>query len=147
MAKDAPKKIEIDDYFQTFFNDPSSFLENPQLDMFDAVQTWVTSLLFMESFSGFVNNNLYSQYLERSSKENEFEEIELGDHTEEKMNRLVAQGLYEKQTLSTFSSVFGLPENELIAYCSCSLWVNVVQRGGIYISINHLSFHSIHVKK
>ena len=37
-----------------------------------------------------------------------------------------------------------MPEEEkLVAYCSCSIWKNLLVRGGLYISVNYVCFNGV----
>ncbi|MGH0150148.1 UNVERIFIED_CONTAM: hypothetical protein FKN15_076885 [Acipenser sinensis] len=49
-----------------------------------------------------------------------------------------------KEAIAKFCKLFGMPEEEkLVNYYSCSYWKGKVPRQGwVYLSINHLSFHS-----
>lgn len=44
--------------------------------------------------------------------------------------------------MEAFRTLFHLPDERLVAYCSCSIWQNLLQRGGLYISVNYLCFFS-----
>lgn len=49
----------------------------------------------------------------------------------------------EKTVLSYFTKTFHIKSDELVGYCSCVLKrADESRTGGLYISINHISFYS-----
>jgi len=53
----------------------------------------------------------------------------------------------EEMTVEFFAQTFDLPAEDLVGYCSCSLWQNLIRKGALYISLTHVCFFSAAIGK
>eukprot|EP01117_Protostelium_nocturnum_P009233 TRINITY_DN3304_c0_g1_i1.p1 TRINITY_DN3304_c0_g1~~TRINITY_DN3304_c0_g1_i1.p1 ORF type:complete len:1323 (+),score=471.17 TRINITY_DN3304_c0_g1_i1:277-4245(+) len=134
---------------------------------FDPMQKWLLQLIMMNIFPGFMSDPLYIQY--QLEFEREAAELSLGNASvtplesrrkDEIGNRDDDQGSsveshlgvslesIEKMTMDFFSSVFGVPESDLLAYCSC-IYSNLDddtiggRKGGMYVTSDSVFFHGL----
>lgn len=148
LDESSPHCVELDQELRDSIREED--LKSPSIHLFDHVRGWVLELLFANYFVTFLSHPLYRQYLETKG-DGSFEEIDLDNlslteddfiNLDTSSNSLL--GHFEEITAEFFKETFQLPEAELVAYCSCSIWnKNQMRKGGMYIAVSHICFFSL----
>ncbi len=104
--------------------------------------------MFLEVFPKFLGHKLYVKYLDkRNHEQNERQQkAEMNGTTLSplilvaiKQSVKIEELLDEEaeQMLESFQTTFGLPREEtLVSYSACSMWQNVLRKGGLCIPTN-----------